>query len=194
MVDRLYRNENPKILPFEDYDLIVSIVSSLKCKVALEFGPGATTLALLDAGVETVDTYEHNQLWFDRAQHSLRTFRDQQRVFVHMYKNDAKIHLPSSPRIMFDVAIVDSPVGVSKRRHEFPGQEGCARLNTLRYACEHARVVLLHDAHRMGEINSLNRVESEGLTQDITVVSTLKGLAIITTTHSEVRRAWNPNT
>src|SRR5690606_2866892 len=78
------------------------------------------------------------------------------------YRNDPKVVVEGlHGRTRFDLAFVDSPPG-NKDRVELAGQEGASRMNTLLYALSRAPVVLLHDAHRPGEQESLRRVAEAG--------------------------------
>ncbi len=51
----LYKAETP-YLRFEDYGLIIEEVKRANAKTALEFGPGASTLALIESGLEHIVT------------------------------------------------------------------------------------------------------------------------------------------
>ena len=117
----------------------------------LEFGPGHSTQAFIDAGVPEVVSLEHDPKWLDRM---FERFKHEPSVHVLPYRNTPVI---DGDLGSFDLAFVDSPVGHDRGRVEHPGQEGCARLNTLTFALQHARVVLLHDAGRPGEQRSLER-------------------------------------
>lgn len=126
----------------------------------IEFGPGGSTYAFIEAGCEKIVTCEHDDEWLAKAE---KRFAEYDQVQVLRYRNEPKVVVEGlHGRASFDLAFVDSPLGVAGKRLEHPGQEGCARLNTLEYALKRAPVVLLHDAHRDGEQASLERIKADG--------------------------------
>lgn len=133
-------------------------VERLGAKRVLEFGPGLSTFAFLDAGA-SVTTLEHEDVWYARAQSK---FGDMLRVKVLRYANEPVIEVPELNGDRFDLAFVDSPQGTRHARVEHLGQEGMSRKNTVAYALTKAPVVLLHDAHRPGERRTLKLFADEG--------------------------------
>lgn len=121
----------------------------------LEFGPGHSTQAFIDAGVPEIVSLEHDPKWLQK---SIDRYAKYHNVHIFRYTNSPVIEMPHPDPRSFDLAFVDSPVGHDRGRVEHPGQEGCARLNTLTFALQHSRVVLLHDAGRKGEQRSLERI------------------------------------
>lgn len=133
------------------YDTLVREARGARC--VLEFGPGHSTQAFIDAGVPEVVSLEYDKKWYNKA---LGKYLMYPQVKIRRYWNEPVI--TDVPRGPYDLAFVDSPVGHDRGRVEHPGQEGCARLNTLTFALQHSRVVLLHDAGRKGEQRSLERI------------------------------------
>lgn len=167
---------NTKFLSREHYDEIVRLATG--CKTALEFGPGATTLALIEAGCERIHTFDHVEKWAD---HYRREFAAYPQVSVGEYVNLPRVAfvggegLPT-PLMGYDIAIVDGPQG-DRTRTPLAGQESCSRLNTLMIAVERAPLVILHDANRRGETNSLRRLSRMGY--QVSLIPSERGLAVI---------------
>jgi hypothetical protein len=146
-----------------DNTMLVAEVRRIGAKTALEFGPGASTLALVDAGLEKIVTLEHDPDWLATQADK---FKDLSQVRVARYVDDPIVTADENGE--FDIAFVDSPQGfhyripgrVSRKRH--PGQEDCSRLNTCLFALDHAPVVILHDATRPLERGTLGRLNALG--------------------------------
>ncbi len=140
------------ILPRDDYDAVVMYAKP--AKAALEFGPGNTTLALFEARVPEVHSFEHDRKWFWRQEHRLRPLVPDGVKWALGTYTATKEELGIEFGGVYDLAVVDSPTGGDKWVGP-PGREGHSRLNTLRCALAVASKVLLHDAERPGEQASL---------------------------------------
>lgn len=134
-------------------------------KSCLEFGPGISTLALIEAGVERIVTCEHDPEWLERAKEQFKPF-PQVTVIPYLDEPIATADLGSE---RFDFAFVDSPKGYNPRpnlpkggRKVHPGQEDCSRLNTCLLALEHTDIAYLHDAKRPLERGTLGRLNALG--------------------------------
>lgn len=172
---RLYSEERA-VFTFDDYGSLMEEVGRCGARSVLEFGPGASTLALVEAGCERIVTCEYQDRWLLRAVEMLKPFPQ---VSVHRYRNAAEVTVDGLPERQFDLAFVDSPLGIEARMHaDIGGQEGCSRLNTLLFALGRAPIVLFHDAKREGELRSLERVIALGHTVDM--IDTIKGMARVT--------------
>lgn len=158
------------ILPREDYDIIVELARGSES--AIEFGPGVTTLALVEAGVAHIHTYEYQRAWYTTARRRFRGFTG---VRVGLFRNEAVVEVKDAME-SYDIAVVDSPIAGKKWR-QIRGQEGLARLNTLQCALRHADTVILHDANRAGERRTIDLLETKGY--EIELFPTTKGLAVI---------------
>lgn len=169
----LYKQEH-KMFPFEDYELLLHYAKG--CKRTLEFGPGFSTMAFVEAGVLRIHTCEYQLVFYQEAR---RKMAQHANVVVHHFDNTENIVVPGiAEDDMFDMAFVDAPVGQGKRRVLIPGQEKYSRLNTVLYALAHANTVLLHDCHRHGEQMTLKYVREE-LGKRILIHDTKKGIAVI---------------
>ena len=142
---------------FEDYGLLMEEVKRSGAKSALEFGPGNSTLALIESGLIHIVTCEHDKSWRKAA---VTKFKDFPQVKVIPYRNDpeAKADIEGE----FDIAFVDSPKGYAAARVIHPGQEDCSRFNTCVLALKHSPIVILHDAMRPLERGSLGRLNAMG--------------------------------
>ncbi len=69
----LYPQELPQLQRGE-YDIIIAECKRLGAKTALEFGPGSTTLALIEAGLERIITCEYVDKWFDHAKEQFKDY------------------------------------------------------------------------------------------------------------------------
>lgn len=174
---RLYKREQ-SVFTFDDYAALLGEVKRTNAKHILEFGPGNSTLAWIEAGCDSIVSLEHNPRWLAAAKDKL--LGKCLNVQLLPYKNTPEIILPELNGKTFDLAFVDSPVGVDlKSATRFPGQENCSRLNTLLFAVAHSPIVLLHDAKRPGEQATLERIKDCGI-YDVEMIETTKGIARIT--------------
>ena len=126
----------------QEYDWLIDFVQFAGYKKVLEFGPGTSTFAFLDAGCR-IDTYESEVSYYEEA---FMKFLDNPRVRVHLYNNQPEVEIDAG---MYDVAFVDGPAfwyAPTNETHSF------ARRNTLKCASKHANVILLHDSKREPEL------------------------------------------
>lgn len=146
----------------DDYDFLADWCRKQGFRHVVEFGPGDSTLALLDAGCRVV-SYEHDIGWLKK---SLERFRSETEVeILHLPEGD----LPEVPAIAPDCVLVDGP----------PYREGqtMSRLGPCEWALRVCGCFLLHDTRRDGEIATLAEMERRGM--QVTQVPTAKGLALV---------------
>lgn len=166
---QLYTKEH-KIFPFEDYEILLNKAKDAEC--VLEFGPGHSTYAFIEAEVKEIHTLEYQEAYYQQARRDFATYRN---VYVGRFINKSHIYLDMLKGFKFDLAFVDAPIGEGHNRRILPGQELCSRYNTTRCALDHAACVLLHDCHRYGEQHTLKRLEDSGYR--VKIHSTKKGVA-----------------
>lgn len=166
-----------RIFEFVDYGALLAECRRAAARTVLEFGPGVSTLALIEAGCERIVSCEHDEDYLAKA---CAQFKEHRQVSLHQYRNAVEVHVQGvSPEKRFDLAFVDSPVGMEARRAvRLPGQEECSRYNTCMYALARAPIVLLHDAKREAERHTLARLATDGYL--IEMIDTPKGIARIT--------------
>jgi hypothetical protein len=151
-------------------------VERVGAKSVLEFGPGDSTQTFLDIGVEKIVTCENIDKWLGVAKDR---FKKDKRVTVLKFEDEFPVTVDGLGDEMFDIGFVDAPKGFNPVRKVHPGFADCSRLNTLAFALDRCKVVLLHDAKRPLERGSLGRLWSTGLF-DIEFIPNKIGMARIT--------------
>ena len=155
----LYKSS--RTLSKDDYKLLLN--EGKGKERILEFGPGYSTYAWIEAGAKLIISLECHRPWREEKKEQFKRYPQ---VHVARFDNIAPVaevadichtHGP------YDLALVDSPRGMASRER-LEGQEECSRLNTCLAALEHAPVVLLHDAVRPCERNTLNWLAQLGHT------------------------------
>lgn len=118
---------------FNDYGAVVDEVARLGAKTALEFGPGSSTLALVEGGCRSVDALEDDGHWYDvYATRLAKAGRDAgARVVLHRYTWSDPVNVPAVGGMTFDVALIDGPRYTPNR------------VAVLLYCLERARWVIL---------------------------------------------------
>jgi hypothetical protein len=152
---KLFDRRGAMTLPREDYAILLREATGKQS--VLEFGPGFSTFAFIEAGVPRILCCEYLDEWREKGK--IR-FKDYPQVEIIPFVNEpvAKAEITGQ----FDLALVDSPKGYAGARVIHPGQEDCSRLNTCLLALKHAPVVLLHDAARPLERGTLGRLNKLG--------------------------------
>ena len=148
------------ISPFQagDKESIRLEIERIGAKSCLEFGPGESTQALIELGLERIVTLEHIPKWLAVAK---KRFAKHKHVRVGAFTDTVPVVAELDDDEWFDIAFVDTPKGNGLRKvhPEFPD---CARLNACLAALHHTDVVLLHDATRPLERATLGRLNSAG--------------------------------
>jgi hypothetical protein len=103
-----------------------------------------------------VTSYEYQDVWYHRFQSKFENTRN---ITIHKYENKRTIELPEIGGRLFDLAFVDSPVGLSGN-----SREQYSRLNTCEAAARHTDRIMLHDTQRLGERNTLDLFAERGWT------------------------------
>jgi hypothetical protein len=159
---KLYTKES-KTFPFADYAAVIEAVKGARS--VLEFGPGISTLALIEAGVPSIVSLEHDPVWLETQKEK---FKDYPQVTIAQYADTVPVGAAEIALQEFDLALVDSPQGFD---HKLPGRkprvrhqgfEDCSRFNTCLFALQQAPIVYLHDAYRPCERGTLGRLNVMG--------------------------------
>ncbi len=148
----------------DDYHWLVQFAKREGIKRVIEFGPGDSTLAFLDAGCSIL-SYEHQPAFVLEAK---KRFADSGNVEVRCCLAN---ELPSyEADFQPDLIFVDGP----------PKRETGIKLSRFKqchWAIQQCNLVILHDAHRSEEQATLEALAAMGF--QIEIIPTQKGLAII---------------
>ena len=153
---KLFDRRGTLTLAPEDYQLLLDEAKGKKS--VLEFGPGFSTFAFIEAEVGRILCCEYLDKWIE---FSNERFKDYPQVEIIRFLDEPEAKADIGDE-QFDLAFVDSPKGFWGARTVHPGQEDCSRLNTCLLALKHAPVVLLHDTVRPLERGTLCRLSSMG--------------------------------
>ena len=163
--------------PFEqsDKESIREEVERIGAKTCLEFGPGESTQALIEIGLEKIVTCEYVPKWLAVAR---KRFAKHKHVYCLSFTDTFPVVVEGDCNERFDIAFVDAPKGFNPVRTIHPEAPDCSRLNTVLFALERCDVVFLHDAQRPLERATLGRLWATGL-YDIQFVNSRIGMARI---------------
>jgi predicted O-methyltransferase YrrM len=145
-----------------DMAILTKIVRVTRPKRVLEFGPGRSTLLFL-ANCCEVDSMEYDPAAFDRER---ALFDGLSGVRLHRHGRPILAPLPHT---RYDLALVDGPSSRLYADH--------TRLDAMRFALERSDLVLLHDAKRPGEKQTIETLARAGYMVEI--VDTPRGMAIV---------------
>lgn len=99
---------------FADYGAVLDVMRRLKPTRVLEFGPGSSTLALIEGGATHIDAYEDDPVWAVTYEERLqRKFLGT--VFIHRYDWADPLTIPAVDDQRYDLALVDGPLGTDRR-------------------------------------------------------------------------------
>jgi hypothetical protein len=152
---KLFDRRGAMTLPAEDYAILLREGAGKKS--VLEFGPGFSTYAFIEAEIPRILCCEYLDKYYDFAKERFKDF-PQVEIVRFWDEPEARAEIEGE----FELALVDSPKGYAGARTAHPGQEDCSRLNTCLLALKYAPVVLLHDAYRPLERGTLGRLSAMG--------------------------------
>lgn len=135
----------------DEADLLRAFIQLNQTKTVLEFGPGKSTQIFLDAGCE-VWSLEHDPIWFERICEQLGQPSGLKQLILYGFQPELQIDQLEANR--FDLAFIDGPPTSFFRRF--------ARLNAIEFAAARTGIILLHDAKREMEQNSMAVMEEKG--------------------------------
>lgn len=110
---RLYPTEQ-HWCSFADYGAIMETCAGLQAKRVLEFGPGSSTLALIEGGAEHIDACEDDQHWENVYRARLED-RFPGQVKIHTYVWSDPANIPSINWMHYDLGLIDGPNETPKR-------------------------------------------------------------------------------
>lgn len=109
---RLYPEEK-HWFSFNDYGAVLDVMHRLRPKTVLEFGPGSSTLALIEGGAERIDSCEDNPDWFDVYHERLeKRFPTVVKLRRYAWADPLKVGRLAA---RYDMALIDGPHGTPKR-------------------------------------------------------------------------------
>lgn len=97
-----------------DYGAVLGVMRELQPKRVLEFGPGSSTLALIEGGATSIDTCEDNEDWA-RVYDERLVGRFPEIVRLHRYVWGDPIYVHGVDGQRFDLALIDGPLGTPQR-------------------------------------------------------------------------------
>lgn len=115
---------------FNDYGAVLDVVRARSAKRVLEFGPGSSTLALVEGGATTIDTCEDDPKWLDVYRRRLG-MKFPGIVEVRAYTWAAPLTIATVDHERYDLALIDGP-------HDTP-----RRPVVLEYCLQRCRAVLI---------------------------------------------------
>ena len=170
-------NQVPWIYPVPDQDLgcLLRYIKTNSIEFVYEFGCGKSTLELAKVGVIVVSFETH--LAYAR---SVAQFICQQQInptpSIYHYTEDLKFSTTAATLPKAPLCFVDGPKGTSS----------LSRLTAIKLACNLAQVVILHDAERPGEQESIEEMIRIGWQVSyLPNASTPKQLAVLTKPQEE---------
>lgn len=110
----LYPAEGAHWCSEADYRHVLHIARSHGARRVLEFGPGTTTLALVEAGATQVDTCEDDPHWTTIARERIES-RFPDIIRVRPYKWAPVLCIPDCDGQRYDLAVIDGPAETGKR-------------------------------------------------------------------------------
>jgi hypothetical protein len=99
---------------FNDYQAVLEVVRRLRPKTVLEFGPGSSTLALIEGGAEHIDACEDDRHWFDVYEQRLAR-RYPNTVQLYEYAWSDPLRIPPIDGNAYDLALIDGPYDTPRR-------------------------------------------------------------------------------
>jgi len=97
-----------------DHAAVFDVVTRLGAKRVLEFGPGSSTLALIEAGATAIDTCESDPDWAQVWEARLQT-KYPEIVKVHRYDSAEPLSILAVDAQKYDLALIDGPRAIEER-------------------------------------------------------------------------------
>lgn len=102
-----------------DYGAVLSVMKRLQPQKVVEFGPGASTHALIEGGAASVDCLEDNADWLATYQGRIvdhfPTEEHPTVVRMHAYTWADPLKIPALSTRRWDLALIDGPHGTTQR-------------------------------------------------------------------------------
>jgi len=134
---------------FADHGVLMDLMLRLQPKTVLEFGPGSSTLALVEGGAVSIDTCEDNPDWLAVYEERLAP-RFWDILTLHAYTATDPLTIPAIDQRRYDFAFVDGPRLTHTRGRE------------IQYALDRCAWVACHDALAPPIVAALDRARADG--------------------------------
>lgn len=121
-----------------DYGSLLDVVERFKPRRVLEFGPGGSTLALIEGGAERVDSCENDPDW--RQVYQTRIGKAHPELRVHAFTPADPLIIPALTGQRWDFGFVDGP------------RQTPTRKPAIDYALAHCDVVACHDVETIARL------------------------------------------
>lgn len=99
---------------FNDYRHVLETTRRLQPKTVLEFGPGSSTLALIEGGAKAIDCCEDNPDW-EKVYRERLVGRFRELVSIVPYVWSDPLSIPAIDSRTYDMALIDGPLGTDRR-------------------------------------------------------------------------------
>ena len=109
---RLYPQEQ-HFWSFNDYRAVVEVTRRLRPWRVLEFGPGWSTLALIEGGAVQIDACEDDAHW--AAVNRERLVGHYPHVALHAYTWSERLAIAGIDERRYDLALIDGPAEIARR-------------------------------------------------------------------------------
>lgn len=98
---------------YSDYRVILQVTRRLGARRVIEFGPGSSTLALIEGGATHIDACEDDDHWLSVYRERLER-RFPGVVHLHAYAHDDLL-IPAVHGHRYDLALIDGPHDIEER-------------------------------------------------------------------------------
>lgn len=159
---RLYPEER-HFWSFLDYGAVLDMVETLKPARVLEFGPGSSTLALIEGGAGEIDSCEDDPHWGSVYAERIARVYPQVTIRPYLWTDPVYVHGVSG---RYDFALIDGPFGTVRR----PA--------VIEYCLDRCAVVMIarEDSKGNGLTDAINEIAGQrGLPIDILHTGPLSG-------------------
>jgi len=182
---RLYPEER-HWFSFNDYGAVLDAMAKLTAAGkpiarVLEFGPGSSTLALIEGCATTIDTCEDDPVWATTYEERLQAVYPQI-VRVRRYIWAHPLSVPGVDGQRYDLALIDGPLGSDRRA------------DVLRYCLDRCDAVLLPTEDRNRKVREaiVSIAAERGLVADIWETGPLSGGFALLTRHVQPSELVTP--
>lgn len=98
-----------------DYGAVLAVMQRLRPRKVLEFGPGSSTLALIEGGAERVDCCEDSPHWADvHAGRLVERFPKIVAIFSYQWSDPVSVFCVNMET--YDMGLIDGPADAWRRR------------------------------------------------------------------------------